>query len=79
MSLTRLGNPVVRRVGKLIVRIHAHGIDLRGYRRRRWTSYTWSQVAGLADGERPILKSEEIATGRRALEQICNGKNRGKR
>jgi hypothetical protein len=73
MSLTKISKPVVRRIGRLIVRVEARGLSLRGYRRRKWTTYSWSQITMLADGDTPILKAAEEQAGRRFLEAICNG------
>jgi len=44
----RPGKSVVRRIGKLCVRIDADGIAVRGRRKRRWRHVTWADLIRLA-------------------------------
>lgn len=37
--------PVIRRIGQMNVKIDADGVHIRGFRRRRWLTVTWREVA----------------------------------
>lgn len=72
MTLTRLTRPLVRRIGRLVVRIDRHGVWVRGYRRRKWRRFTWEQVASLAlpgDGE-AVMRLAETAAGTKVLHSM---------
>jgi len=75
-SLTTLNRPIVRRLIRedvaLVVRITNAGIELRGYRRRRWRVVTWERIASLTTGEdQPLFCDSEAAIGRLVLEALA--------
>ncbi len=47
-SPTLARKPVVRRFGRLVVRISEDWLEIRGYRKRRWLKLSWLDVAKLA-------------------------------
>lgn len=66
--LTELRRPLTRRIGSLVVRISADGIELRGRRRRRWRRISWARIACLAvDDVGGLLASLEEKQGAEAL------------
>ena len=69
-AITQLKRPLVRRIGRLVVRITAAGVELRGKHRRRWRRASWAQIAGLADRDAPILQAAEERSGREVLERM---------
>ena len=68
--ITRLSRPVVRRIGRLVFRVTAAGVELRGKHKKKWRSVTWAQIAGLTTGQEPLLKAVEEAVGREILVRI---------
>ncbi len=71
-KLTTLDRPLIRRIGgsRLIVRISPRGLEIRGYRRRRWRLFTWEQIATLAPESQPVTRQAERAEGRRLLARL---------
>ncbi len=43
--MTPLSKPVVRRIGRLVIRIDATGIAIRRLRTRSWHCLSWAEVA----------------------------------
>lgn len=68
-QLTRFSRPIVRQLPSLnlVVRFDESGISVRAYRRRKWKSVTWEQIASLSDESQPLIRTCEEADGRRAL------------
>ena len=66
MTLTRLGKPIVRRVGDdLVVRVEPIGVRLRPFRgrRSRSTRFTWEDLR--------VLLGSPARTGREAFERAA--------
>lgn len=68
--ITRLSRPIARRIGRLVFRVTAAGVELRGKHKKKWRSVTWAQIAGLTTGQEPLLKAVEEAVGREVLARI---------
>ncbi len=51
MAVTQPKKPVVRRFGRLIVRLDAGGLSIRGFRKKRWRRVSWNEVAWLMSGD----------------------------
>jgi hypothetical protein len=47
MPITRPKKPVLRRYGRLIVRLDDDGVSIRGHRKKKWRRVSWSEVAWL--------------------------------
>lgn len=62
--------PVVRRYGRLIVRLTAAGIELRGYRKKKWRAVTWNEVAWLTMTNRDQSRLFCELEGKGFLERI---------
>lgn len=69
-QVTKLKKPFTRRIGRIVIRVHAWGLEIKGYRCRRWKRATWQQIASLADESEPILLQEELSRGARTLEAL---------
>jgi len=69
-QLTPLSRPLARRIGRLVVRITAEGLELRGYRRRQPHRLSWERVASLLGPDRPLLAEAEEQLGRDHLAAI---------
>ena len=69
-TLTKLRRPVARRIGRLVVRIDAKGIEIRGYRRRRARRVSWARLAYFADELGPLIEHAEETIGRSELETM---------
>ncbi|GAA4443052.1 hypothetical protein [Bremerella cremea] len=51
--VTKIEQPLRRRIGKLVIEITAQGIRMRGYRCRKWHAVTWLQIAALDNADNP--------------------------
>lgn len=69
MSVTRPKKPVVRRYGRLFVRLDDKGLSIRGYRKKNWRWVSWSDVGWLCMTRGPESVFSEIE-GREFLEKI---------
>ena len=47
MSVTRPKKPVLRRYGRLIVRLDDDGLSIRGHRKKKWRRVSWPEVGWL--------------------------------
>jgi len=65
-TLTELTRPVVRRIGLLVVRMDAEGIQIRGYRRRSGRGVSWARLAYFAEVG-PLVDNAEERIGAREL------------
>jgi hypothetical protein len=45
--VTQPRKPVVRRYGRLIVRIDDQGLSIRGHRKKKWRLVSWAEVGWL--------------------------------
>jgi hypothetical protein len=70
MGIRELKRPLVRRIGRLVVRISAEGIELRGYRRRKSLSMKWAGIASLTWEDRDLLREAEEQAGRLRLKEL---------
>lgn len=67
-TITELRRPIIRRIGRLVVTITPDGVELRGYRRRKYRRFvTWSQIASLSGDDCPVTRVAEHETGTREL------------
>jgi len=46
-SITTLRKPLVRRFGRMVVRIDPDGLAIRGKHKKKWRRVTWAEVARL--------------------------------
>jgi hypothetical protein len=77
MTLTRLQKPLTRVVGSLVVTIDAHGVEIRGLRKRKLRKrLTWAQVAAL-ESEPSVLRVAEQTAGARELQRLAATLERG--
>lgn len=67
--IARLDRPLRRRVGDLVIEIHAKGVTIRGHNRRKRRTYTWQQIAAL-DQPGTVQAAADEAIGRRVLKQL---------
>lgn len=67
--IARLDRPLRRRVGSLIIEIHARGVTLRGHGRRKRRTFTWQQIAAL-DEPGSVQAASDEAIGCRVLKQL---------
>lgn len=68
--LTTLKKTILRRIGKLVVKISDDGVEIKGFRRRRWKKVTWEQIASLADESEPIYRRDEQVRGSKNLKAL---------
>ena len=59
--LTPLKRPLVRRIGRLVVRLSEEGLEVKGYRKRKWWPVCWAQLASLAGETLPAVLEAERA------------------
>ena len=70
-KLTHLTRPIVRRIGKLVVRIAPEGLSIRGYQCRTWRRVSWLSVGSLLEAEEaPVLVRADQVTGARVLKRM---------
>lgn len=70
-KLIELRRPIRRRLGDLVIEIRPDGLTLRGRRRRNPRTYSWEQIASLAEaGDLEVIRETETAAGRRELARI---------
>lgn len=70
MKVVSLKRSIVRRIGRLVIRVTPAGVELRGKHRRRWRALSWAQIAGLAVNDDPLLVAIEETAGRKVLDRI---------
>ena len=70
-KLTQLKRPIVRRIGRLVVRIAPEGLSVRGYGCRKWRQVSWLSVGALLEAEdAPVLVRADQVAGVRVLKRI---------
>jgi len=70
-KLTELRGPIVRRIGRLVVRIAPEGLQVRGYRKRKWRRVSWLSVGSLLEAnDAPVLVRADQVSGARVLGQM---------
>ncbi len=59
--LTRFNKPMIRYLPalKTVLRFDSTGVTIRAYRCRKCKSFTWEQIASLADDSMPFIKACE--------------------
>lgn len=67
---TTLKKPLIRRIGRLVIRIRDEGLDVRGFRKHKWRHVSWDRVASLIDEHGDIILKAEQAAGSKALRRI---------
>lgn len=70
MSITAPTKPVLRRYGRLIVRLDDAGLSIRGHRKKKWRRVSWYELGWLVmtNGEGGKVFSE--IEGREFLQKI---------
>ena len=71
MIITPLTRPIVRKIGKLVVKLAPGGLSIRGHRRRKWRFIPWEQVAAATSHEEaPLIFLSEFQDGEAKLLEI---------
>ena len=53
MSIATPRRPVIKRYGRLLVKLEKDGISIKGYRKRKWLGVTWEMLARFIAKENP--------------------------
>lgn len=69
--MTHLKKPVVRRIGRLVVRLDESGVSIRGFRKHSWRVVEWARLASLfEEGHDDLVRHIENRVGEKVLKEI---------